>query len=81
MAKRTPILPKKAPQTVDTTKQLVDTIFTVKQLQNFIKEHGSLEKALGAVARVKGLVELTCGFEQLQQALEIVGKEDGPAQE
>ena len=81
MAKKTPVATKQSPQKVDATKQLVDTIFTVKQLQNFIKEHGSLEKALAAVARVKGLVELTSGFDPLQQALEIVGKEDGLPQQ
>ena len=45
MAKKTPVATKKTPQKIDATKQLVDAIFTVKQLQNFIKEHGSLEKA------------------------------------
>ena len=79
MAKKTPAATK-APQKVDSTKQLVDAIVAVKQLQNFIKEHGGLEKALAAVARVKELVELTSGFDPLQQALAIVGKEDGPPQ-
>ena len=45
MARKTPIATKQAPQKVDAREQLVDTIFTVKQLQNFIKEHGSLEEA------------------------------------
>jgi hypothetical protein len=78
MAKKTPAAAKPAP-VVDSSKQLVEAIITVKHLQNFIKEHGSLESALAAVARVKDLVELTHGFNELNQALEIVGREDAPA--
>jgi hypothetical protein len=69
--------PKAAPA-ADKNKQLVDAIITVKQLQDFIKEHGSLDKALGAVNRVYGLIELTGGIGQLTQALEIVGREETP---
>jgi hypothetical protein len=68
----------KAPQTADSTKQLIEAIVTVKQLQNFIGEHGSLEKALAAVVRVEDLVDLTKGFGPLKQALEIVGKKEEP---
>jgi hypothetical protein len=59
-------------------KQLIDAIATVKQIQDFIQEHGSCEKALAAVVRVQGLIEMTGGFEPLKQALEIVGTEAAP---
>ena len=72
MAKKTPAAKKPAD---DATKQLVDAIVTVRHLQEFIKEHGSLEKALDAVAKVYGLMKLTGGVEQLRQALNIVGAE------
>jgi hypothetical protein len=65
--------------TADKSKQLVDAIITVKQLQDFIREHGDVDKALGAVSRVYGLIELTGGVNQLKQALEIVGREGAPA--
>ncbi len=77
MAKKTP--PKK--QTADSCKQLIDAIATVKQLQDFVKEHGTLEKALAAAVRVHGLIKLTGGFDQLKQALEIVGQEPAPPQQ
>ena len=67
------------PQADDSSKQLVDAIITVKNLQEFIREHGEVQKALDAVGRVHKLVEMTGGFEQLQQALSIVGQENAPA--
>ena len=78
MAKKAPAAPKKP--VADCTKQLVDAIVTVKQLQDFVKEHGNLENSLNAVNRVYGLIELTGGIAQLKQALEIVGKETAPQQ-
>jgi hypothetical protein len=70
MAKK-PSAPKKpAP---DCTKQLIDAIVTVKNLQDFIQSHGGVEKAIEAVARVRSMIELTGGFEPLNQALAIVG--------
>jgi hypothetical protein len=77
MAKKTP--PKKP--TADGSRQLIDAIAAVKQLQDFVAEHGTLEKALAAAARVRGLIEMTGGFDQLKQALEIVGQESAPPQE
>jgi hypothetical protein len=71
MAKKTPA-PKKSS---DDSKNLIDAIATVKQLQDFVKEHGNAEKALAAAVRVHGLIEMTGGFNQLKQALEIVGQE------
>jgi hypothetical protein len=44
-------------------------------LQDFIHQHGSLEKALEAVARVNQLIGLTGGVSQLNAALQIVGGE------
>jgi hypothetical protein len=64
----------------DSTRQLIDAIATVKHLQDFIREHGDLEKTLQAVVRVNKMIELTGGVEQLRQALEIVGKEAAPPQ-
>ncbi len=72
MAKKTPTPRKTTP---DSCKTLIDAIATVKQLQDFVKEHGSVEKALAAAVRVHGLIEMTGGFDQLKQALEIVGQE------
>ena len=57
----------------ESNKQLVDAIVTVKNLQDFICDHGDVEKALAAVARVKQMIDLTGGFSQLTQALGIVG--------
>jgi hypothetical protein len=76
MAKKTPA----AKPATDGSKQLMDAIATVRQIQEFIKERGSLEAALAAVARVQGLTAMTGGFEPLKQALEIVGKESAPPQ-
>jgi hypothetical protein len=74
MTKKAPT-PKKP--TSDSSKCLIDAIATVKQLQDFVQEHGSAEKALAAATRVHGLIKMTGGFDQLKQALEIVGQ--GPA--
>jgi hypothetical protein len=78
MVKKAPVVKSATP---DSTKQLVDAIVTVKNLQSFIADHGSLEKALEAVARVQKMIDLTGGFDQLRQALQIVGRENGPCQE
>ena len=64
----------------DKTKNLVEAIVTVRNLQDFIKDRGGLEAALDTVARVGDLVTLTGGFEDLKSALEIVGRETAPAQ-
>jgi hypothetical protein len=76
MAKKTPVAKKS-----DSSKQLIEAIATVKQLQDFAKEHGTVEKSLAMVARVRGLVEMTGGFDQLQQALEIVGQQSAAPQQ
>jgi hypothetical protein len=73
MAKRVPA-PKK-PE-AGASQQLINAIVTVKNLQGFIKHHGTSEQAIKAVDRVLKLVELTGSFDQLKQALEIVGKEE-----
>jgi hypothetical protein len=78
MATKTPT-PKKT--TTDSSKNLIDAIATVKQLQDFVKEHGSVEKALAAAVRVHGLIEMTGSFDQLKQALEIVGQESATTTE
>ena len=72
MAKKTPA-PVKTPS--NQSKQLLDAIVTVRQLQEFIREHGTLEKALDAAVRVNALIKMTGGFDQLKEALEVVGKE------
>ena len=77
MSKKT--APAAKPQPDESTKQLVDAIITVKNLQEFIRDHGDVQKALDAVGRVHKLVELTGGFDQLSQALSIVGQENNPA--
>jgi hypothetical protein len=77
MAKKVPA-PKKP--TPDSTQQLIDAIVAVKRLQEFIRDHGGLEKSLDAVAGVHELVELTGGFDSLKQALETVGNETAPQQ-
>jgi len=61
------------------SKQLVDAIITVRNLQEFIRAHGDVQKALDAVGCVRKLLELTGGFEQLNRALSIVGQENQPA--
>jgi hypothetical protein len=79
MTKKKPTpAPKKPAPEANTT--LVEAIVTVKHLQDFVKGQGGLEKALSEVAKVSELVEMTGGFGQLKQALEIVGKEDAAAQ-
>jgi hypothetical protein len=78
MKKKTPPAEKKPAAEANTT--LVEAIVTVKHLQDFVKNQGSLEKALGEVAKVAELVGMTGGFAQLKQALEIVGQEETPAQ-
>ena len=77
----TPIAKRSSPAkpASDSCKQLIDAIATVRQLQDFIKEHRTLESTLATVAGVRGMIELTGGFDQLKQALEIVGKEETPA--
>jgi hypothetical protein len=70
---------KPAPAKVaEKTQCLVNAIVTVKQLQNFIQGHGGLENALNQVARVEELVKMTGGFEELKDAVSIVGKPDAP---
>lgn len=78
MAKKAPA-PKKP--TTDGSQQLIEAVAAVIQLQDFIKEHGTLEKALAAAVRVHGLIEMAGGFDRLKQALEIVGKEAAPPQQ
>lgn len=75
-----PTVAKKPASTPDCTQQLVEAIVTVKSLQDFIRCHGSVEKAVEAVARVQKMIELTGGFEQLGAALKIVGEEPAAAQ-
>jgi hypothetical protein len=75
MAKKAPA-PKS--QASESNQQLVHAIVTVRQLQDFIKEHGGVDKALAAVVRVHELIGMTGGIAQLKQSLEIVGQE--PAQ-
>jgi hypothetical protein len=65
----------------DHSKQLVEAIVTVRTLQDFIKERGGLEAALGTVTRVADLVCLTGSFADLKSALEIVGREETPKAE
>ena len=76
MAKKT--LPAKPPAAA--SNQLIEAIVTVKRLQAFLEAHGSAAKAVDAVESVRSLVELTGGFVQLKQALEIVGNEPVPAE-
>ena len=58
------------------TNKLIDAIVAVRHLQDFIKDSGGLDKALGLVARVDELVKVTGGFGQLTESLAIVGKEE-----
>ena len=60
-------------------QDLLQAIVTVRHLQEFIKEHGGLEKSLAAVVRVHELIEMTGGTERLKQGLELVGKDPEPA--
>ena len=81
MAKKAAVVKKpEAVSPSDKTKNLVEAIVTVRNLQDFIKDRGGLEPALGTVARVGDLVALTGGFEDLKAALEIVGRENAPPQ-
>jgi hypothetical protein len=78
MAKKTPTAKKAAD---GGCQQLIAAIAAVKQLQDFVKEHGTVENALAAAVRVNGLMQMTGGFEQLKKALEIVGQESAPLPE
>ncbi len=81
MAKKAAAVKKpEVPSSVNKTKNLVEAIVTVRNLQDFIKDRGGLEPALSTVARVGDLVALTGGFAELKEALEIVGRENTPAQ-
>jgi hypothetical protein len=68
---------------VSATKEKVkvsgDAIAAVRSLENFIKDRGGLEAALGTVARVGDLVALMGSFDELKTALEMVGQEPTPA--
>lgn len=72
MAKKTVAPAPKKPDSAP-NKQLVDAIITVKSLQEFIQQHGCVDRALDAVGGVRRLVELTGGFDALTEALKIVG--------
>jgi hypothetical protein len=72
----------KKPETAtsaDHSKQLVEAIVTVRSLQDFIKERGGLDAALGTVTRVADLVCMTGSFADLKSSLEIVGREGTPS--
>jgi hypothetical protein len=80
MAKKAAVVkPSEVCSSTDKTKNLVEAIITVRNLQDFIKDRGGLEAALGTVARVGDLVVLTGGFAELKAALEIVGRENATA--
>jgi len=80
MAKKTTVAKKPEGSSPSTKNQnLVEAIVTVRNLQDFIKERGGLEAALGTVTRVGDLIGLTGGFAELEAALEIVGGENPPA--
>ena len=81
MAKKAAVAKKpEASAQADKTKNLVEAIVTVRNLQDFIKDRGGLEAALDTVTRVGDLVALTGGFAELKTALEIVGREGAPAE-
>jgi hypothetical protein len=81
MAKKTAVVKKpEGVSPTDKTKNLVEAIVTVRNLQDFIKDRGGLEAALGTVTRVGELVALTGSFAELKEALEIVGRENTPAE-
>ncbi len=81
MAKKAATLKKpEGASTAEQSKQLVEAIATVRNLQDFIKDRGGLEAALGTVTRVADLVCMTGSFDDLKAALEIVGREDSPSQ-
>ena len=78
MAKK-PAAAKNPPATSpsnSTKNLLVEAIVTVRSLQDFIKDRGGLEAALGTVTRVGDLVAMTGGFSERKAALEIVGREN-----
>ena len=80
MAKKAAVVKKpEVPSLSDKTKNLVEAIVTVRNLQDFIKDRGGLEAALGTVTHVGDLVALTGGFAELKAALEIVGRESSPS--
>ena len=80
MAKKAAVVKKPEVLTPSTKSQnLVEAIVTVRNLQDFIKDRGGLEAALGTVTRVGDLIALTGGFAELKAALEIVGRENTPA--
>ena len=71
--------PKAAAPECTPNQDLLQAIVTVRHLQEFIKEHGGLDKSLAAVVRVHELIEMTGGVERLKQGLELVGRESQPA--
>jgi len=81
MAKKAAVVKKPEVSSTASTKSqnLVEAIVTVRNLQDFIKDRGGLEAALGTVTRVGDLIALTGGFVELKAALEIVGRENTPA--
>ncbi len=81
MAKRAAVA-KKAEGTTSTdhSKQLVEAIVTVRTLQDFIRDRGGVDAAIGTVNRVTELVSLTGSFHDLKSALEIVGREPAPSE-
>ena len=80
MAKKAAVVKKpEVPSPAAKTQSLVEAIVTVRSLQDFIKDRGGLDAALGIVTRVGDLIDLTGGFAQLKEALEIVGRENPPA--
>jgi hypothetical protein len=82
MAKKAAIVKKpEVCSPADKTKNLVEAIVTVRNLQDFIKDRNGLEAALGTVTRVGDLVALTGGFAELKAALEIVGRESNAPSE
>jgi hypothetical protein len=81
MSKKTPVTKKRSADAADRSQDFIAAIATVKQLQDFIKEHGSLEHAQAAAVRVHRLIEMAGGFDRLRQALDIVGQEPTPPHE
>ena len=80
MAKKAAVVKKpEVPALSNKTQNLIEAIVTVRNLQDFIKDRGGLEAALGTVTRVADLVAMTGGFAELKEALEIVGREGTPA--
>ncbi len=80
MAKKVAAVKKPEVPAQSTKSQcLVEAIVTVRSLQDFIKDRGGLDAALGTVTRVGDLVAMTGGFAELKEALEIVGREGSSA--